>query len=72
MASQSLEFGALRDTGLRLQEAWCKCGCDVMLGREVARDLKRQCMQAFVASVSSKILPNFRQIYVWKLPVGSI
>ena len=27
-----------------------------MLGREVARDLKRQCMQEFVVSVSSKIM----------------
>ena len=68
-------LGALRDTGLRSQEDWCQCGCDVMLGREVARDLKRQSMQAFVVSVSSKILPNFpnfRQSYAWKLPVGSI
>ena len=33
-----------------------------MLGREVARDLKRQCMQVFVVSISAKILILFYQI----------
>ena len=33
---------------------------------------KRQCMQAFVVSISAKILILFYQIYAWKLPVGSI
>ena len=37
-----------------------------------ARDLKRQCMQAFVVSISAKIPILFYQSYAWKLPVGSI